>query len=180
MNMPSIRNRIARVGAIAAAVVMPLAVSVTPVAAEGQENAEQRYVLPFEVLQGRPDVGAGDELGYWLWHDDEGLHLRTTTQGLQHNFNGVIRAAGDGRFFDVDRIRLDHSGENQDRVGVGPGHQTIVFHFDTWSGADGIDFRLAGQTFCVELLNNGHEATDVTHLGRDELRPDQLPVCFQR
>ena len=75
---------------------------------------------------------------------------------------------------------MKSGGANDDRLRVDADQDTIRFHFDTRSGADGFDFRLMGRTFCAELENNGHEATEVTHLGEFQLEPDQLPVCFRR
>ncbi len=148
--------------------------------ATAAESVTGRYVLPFAVLQGAPDVRPGEELGYWLWHDDAGLHLRTTGPGPQQRFNGVLRVRGEGSFQDVERVRLEHVEVNQDRASTGPGERTILFHFDTYGGVDGVDFKLLGSSYCVELIANGQEVPGETRLGQAQVRPDQLPVCFQR
>ena len=76
--------------------------------------------------------------------------------------------------------RLEDGNKNDDKLRIDSDKDGIRFHFDTWDGADGVDFRVDGRAFCVELENNGHEAVDTTHLGQYELKLDQLPVCFRR
>lgn len=180
MNTTSIVTRVARFGAIAAAIAMPFAARITPVSADAMPQPDNSYVVPMSIIDGNPDFEHGQGMGYWLWRDKDGLHLRTTTHGVEHDFNGVIRTADNSTFVDVKPYRLEDKGSNDDRLHIDSDKDTIRFHFDTWDGTDGVDFRLNGRAFCVELENNGHEATDATHLGQYELKPDQLPVCFRR
>src|SRR5947209_17803030 len=75
----SLTARIARFGLVATTAIFPVIAHVAPAAAAPLDHpAEARYVLPFDTLAGNPDMSAGDGLGYWLWQDDHGLHLRTT------------------------------------------------------------------------------------------------------
>ena len=60
------------------------------------------------------------------------------------------------------------------------GDDAVRFRFVTYDGVDGIDFRLSGTAFCVQLENDAREATGMTHLGAAGTAPQQLPVCFQR
>src|SRR5690348_5897021 len=103
MNLLSASRNVARLGAVAAAIAFPLAAHAAPTAPGAAGTLPTtpdggRYVLPFDVLEGRPAFEAGDGLGYWLWHDQDGLHLRVTTHGLEHDFNGVIRTAEQNSF----------------------------------------------------------------------------------
>ena len=136
-------------------------------------------VLAFSVLQGQPDLHAGQNMGYWLWSDDTGIHLRTTTRGLAHAFRGVSRTRESAQFLDVTDVRLEDRARNHDRE-VQVDNDLIRFRFVTYDGIDGIDFRLEGEGFCVELENNGHEAARVTRLGAAETRPLTTPVCFKK
>jgi hypothetical protein len=188
-------RRLARLGAAGCAALLPLLASALPANAQTVPDAPPStastpstepadaagpYVLPFAVLRGDPSVHAGRELAVFLWHDAGGLHLRTTGPGPERDFTGVLRATGGGHFFDLDRVRVEHGEQNHDRVNLGPNGRTIAFHFDTFAGVDGFDTRLGGQAFCLELVAGRRAAAQITHLGGDELRPDQLPVCFRR
>src|SRR6266511_5480935 len=57
-------------------------------------------------VEGKPDeFRPGGMKGYYIWHDDNGLHLWTTTRGREHVFSGVIRT--DGNFVQVRGHRLE-------------------------------------------------------------------------
>jgi hypothetical protein len=176
----SLWTRLARLGAVVAAAAWPLVAGAAPTGAAEVARIADRSVLPFAVLQGQPDMSAGQGMGYWLWHDDDGIHLRTTTRGREHIFSGVLRTGENAQFTDVQEVRLDHRHHNQDGVVTSDDGRTIRFHFHTWDGTDGIDFRLDGRALCVDLANNGHEAVASVHLGRFEVMPSDLPVCFRR
>lgn len=175
------RLRFARLGAVAAALALPLAMSAMPVAADtpAQRVSEPPYTVPFSTLEGKPSLNADGDRGFWLWHDEDGIHLRTTTRGLPHVFSGVIRTRERAEFYDVHRFRQEHAPQNRDRTVVAD-NDAIRFRFTTYDGMDGLDFRLSGAIFCVQLENNGHEAVNATHLGVEETTPAELPVCFQR
>jgi hypothetical protein len=180
MNVCSVKRGVARAGAAAAAVALPLVGLATAVHAETvPPPAEHRYVLPFEVLHGQPDMGAGDGVGYWLWKDDKGLHLRTTTRGQEHVFSGTIRTAPESSFEHVTEVRFEDTAQNHDRM-VQADDDLIRFRFHTWDGTDGVDFQLDGPGFCVQLADAGAEATNRTHLGGGQVKPNALPVCFRR
>jgi len=103
-------------------------------------------------LEGRPDAfRPGDSRGYFIWQDEDGLHLKTTTRGREHVFSGVIRT--DGRFVDVEKNRL----ENGDFYRVSNDRDTITFRFTTTGGSDGIDFRIRnGERINFDLFVDGH------------------------
>ena len=178
-----LRGNALRWGVALTAAAFPLATRVAPAAADaltiGAQPAEERYVLPYEVLGGRPEMSAGEGRGYWLWSDQGGLHLRTTTHGLRHVFSGVIRTRESADFLDVSGVRLEEREGNHDRE-VQSDNDTIRFRFVTYDGVDGVDWRLERGGFCVELMDDREEAVGETHLGGGEVRPDRMPVCFKR
>lgn len=104
-------------------------------------------------LEGRPDAfRMGNSRGYFIWQDQDGLHLRTTTRGQEHVFSGVIRT--NGRFVDVERKQLEHG----DFCRVNPDRDTITFRFTTTSGSDGMDFRVRdGERLNFDLFIDGHK-----------------------
>ena len=90
-------------------------------------------------LEGRPDELRDNERGYFIWHDKQGLHLRTNNKGHQERvYTGVIRT--DGKFVDVDDFR----NERNDHIRVSRDRDTIWFRFSTAGGLDGLDFRIRG------------------------------------
>src|SRR5439155_14043684 len=123
--------RAARFGAVAAAVAMPFAARIAPASAEAtaQPDSANAYVIPMNVLDGNPDFEHGQGMGYWLWRDKDGIHLRTTTHGTEHDFNGVLRASDNSKFADVKPFRLEDRGSNDDRLRIDSDKVTVRFHF---------------------------------------------------
>lgn len=104
-------------------------------------------------LEGKPDeLRSGDARGYFIWHDNQGMHLRTTTKGHEHVYTGVIRT--DGRFVEVDEYRT----EANDHIRVSRDRDTIWFKFSTAGGLDGLNFRVrGGEKVHFDLYVDGHQ-----------------------
>jgi len=49
-----------------------------------------------ETFDGRPAFAEGVALGYYVWRDKDGWHLRWTTMGQMRSFTGSVTAEGDG------------------------------------------------------------------------------------
>jgi hypothetical protein len=131
-------------------------------------------------LNGKPDQFYPDgPKGYYIWHDEHGFHLWTTTRGEEHVFSGVIRT--DGRFFHVrghrleagdslkvysdvqDKFWFNFSEDNVENhfafVGreVNMENDKIHFKFDTTGGSDGLNFRVKDASFIdFDLFIDGH------------------------
>jgi hypothetical protein len=119
-------------------------------------------------LEGRPDAfDPGDSRGYFIWHDEHGLHLRTTTRGQFHKFTGVIRT--NGNVFDVRGVRM----ERRDLYAVDHRHDVISFAFDTAGDVDGLDFRIQGGSYVnFELYVDGHRMnTNGIYVGESGKHP---------
>ena len=120
-----------------AAVAVPLAVHATPAgaspapAAEHQPDSAARYVVPMYILDGKPDMDPGQDMGYWVWRDQDGIHLRTTTRGHEHDFNGVIRTSDGSKLTNVDRAHLRAPGQQrrQSRGGGRPPEPPVPFRY---------------------------------------------------
>ena len=93
---------------------------------------------PLSSAEGTPNITTPSPTGYYVWHTDDGWHLRTHGPGAEHVFDGVLHS--DGTFDNVDVVRL----ENDDRVYVTDGGHTLVVHFHTYDGEDGVNFRVHG------------------------------------
>lgn len=128
-------------------------------------------------LEGKPDSFSNDaRLGYYIWHDDAGLHLRTTGPGPRRLFKAKLTT--DGSFSNVQLIRL----EGDDWFSVRGGGQTLVTQFETFDGIDGVDFRIdGGNELRLKLKLDGQLIpTRDIYLGRNGEHPSENPFVLQR
>ena len=128
-------------------------------------------------LEGRPEMlHPGGDLGYYIWHDDQGLHLRTTGPGPRHVFRGIVRTDGEVR--DVRLVRL----EGDDGYEIRDGGHVLDLRFETWDGIDGVDFRVnRGQWLSFALRIDGALApTNEIFLGEDGVHPAHNPFVEHR
>ncbi len=111
----------------------------TPAAAAATTTNADNDRWPLRI-QGRPaSLDAGGTNAWYFWHDDSGLHIRTTTPAERdHVFTAVLRTGG--TFRDVDKVRL----ENADDVQMLDGGHVLIARFHTYAGIDGVDFRISG------------------------------------
>src|SRR5882672_8619060 len=79
---------------------------------------------------GAPNLNHDSPTGYYIWHDDNGLHLRTHGPNARHDFDARLHT--DGTFEDVDVVRL----ESRDGVQVIDGGHELVIHFTTFDATD--------------------------------------------
>jgi hypothetical protein len=120
-------------------------------------------------VQGRPDgFDAGDIGGVYLWHDNDGWHLRVThATDDKAVISGVIHTPG--RLVDVHGVAL----EKADQLTLGPDEHTMAFRFTNYGHIDGIDFRTA----CAPVLRfafdrSGHLLpADRVFVGDDKNHP---------
>ena len=126
---------------------------------------------------GRPDAyQPGDSRGFFIWHDGNGLHVRTTTYGREHEFSGVIRT--DGRFADVDGVKL----EGNDFYNAGDGRHMLTFRFHTDEGVDGVDFKIAGgDRVNFDLFIDGHHINPAEiYIGNRDWHPQAADFILHR
>src|SRR5581483_1540110 len=107
--------------------------------------ASNPFTLQEPGYNGRPDgFHAGDGSGVYLWHRagvDHGWHLETTDPAKTgaHSYTGTI--SSDGKIVDVQGVQL----ESGDTAGL-DGSGNLTFSFKTYSGIDGVDWRVDGGT----------------------------------
>ena len=126
---------------------------------------------------GRPaGFDAGDQAGVYLWHDQDGWHLRVTHLGDGRQvYTGTITTRGT---FDAERV----ADERNDIVRVGPEGHTLYFRFVNYGHIDGVDFT----THCAPALNvnlkgDGQELqTSEVRIGHDDTNPTSVPFVIQR
>src|SRR5438045_3658337 len=79
---------------------------------------------------------AGGTDGYDVWHDDSGLHLRTTDSSGVFEYTGTLRT--NGTFTGLQPVKA----EPDDSVQLLDGGKVIQFRMKTFTGIDGFDFRV--------------------------------------
>lgn len=127
-------------------------------------------------VEGAPSLTADSPLGYYIWHDDNGMHLRTHGPGDEHFF--VARLHTDGIFEDVDTVRL----ENRDNFEVLDGGHVLVLRFHTYGATDGVNFRVRdGSRLRFSLRLDGDLiSTDSIYLGANGIHPKSNPFTIKR
>jgi hypothetical protein len=128
------------------------------------------------VGDGAPDLNHDSPTGYYIWHDDNGMHLRTHGPNARHDFDA--RLYTDGTFEDVDVVRL----ESRDGVQVTDGGHELVIHFNTFDATDGVNFRVNdGDTLRFALrIDDRLIGTDHIFLGPNGDHPHRNPFALHR
>jgi hypothetical protein len=128
-------------------------------------------------IEGRPDeLERGGTNGWYFWHDAAGMHVRTTTPSdRNHPFTAVFST--NGRFFDIEKVRL----EGRDDIRLLDNGRKLVVKFHTYSGIDGVDFKVAGTTLRLELREFGR-LVPPSHIfaGQHSVHPPSNPFRVVR
>ncbi|MDQ6671675.1 MAG: hypothetical protein M3069_13160 [Chloroflexota bacterium] len=93
---------------------------------------------PAATVQGARTIDNDSPTGYYLWHSEDGFHLRTHGPGARHDFDAVLRTRG--TFENVDVVKL----EDGDHVDVLDGGHELAIHFHTYDFTDGVNFTVRG------------------------------------
>jgi hypothetical protein len=145
--------------------VIALLAAMVPVAA----------AAPLKDTDGAPNVTDSSPTGYFIFHDENGFHLRTHGPKAEHNFFAVLRTRG--TFENVDPIRL----EQDDQVDITDGGHKMVIHFHTFDGIDGVNFTVnGGDKLHLKLELDGKDApTDQIYLGPQGKHPKHNPFSIK-
>jgi hypothetical protein len=169
----------------------------------------RQAVAQAERFEGRPTFAEDTELGYFVWRDEDGWHLRWTTKGQLRRFHGSVTAEG-GELKSLKRIdveserRVLYAGRRP-RVVVGPrgrthvapgrapvvvsreqdhiekdGDHAIVFSTRT-DDIDGFNFKVDDK---VEVLRfmlqiEGEPRPNLVELGRENRKAERLPLVVR-
>ena len=128
--------------------------------------------------QGRPEsLDAGGTNGWYFWHDDAGLHIRTTTPADRNHVFTAILTTG-GVFRDVDKVRLEHA----DDVQLLDGGHVLIVRFHTYAGIDGVDFRIGGGDGLHLRFDEAGNLVPASHifLGHFSVHPGDNPFSVRR
>jgi len=147
-----------------------------------KEHFSDHVVIPVEdmelILQyhlnphNRPAYQSGNALGYYIWHDTAGWHIRMNGNGLGHHHVFTGRILTDGFFSSVQAKGIE-SGDIYTQS-----TRQITFTFYVDGEEDGIDFihsgsSMNGITFDIKL--DSIYDKDHIYIGEYKLKPHELP-----
>lgn len=123
-------------------------------------------------LVGKPtSYSVGGPVGFYIWQDRVGLHLRTTgPDNTAKHMTGTLTTDGG---FNAVRLYKRESGDTFTM----PSPQQIDFDFTTYNHEDGLDFRVRpGTTLTLDLKLDG-SAIDVgsIYVGHNNSHPSSNP-----
>ena len=130
---------------------------------------------------GRPDGEINDQPArYYLWHDADGWHLRTTAR-RNRNFTGVIRVK-DAKIASCVSIGLrnDRQKTTTDAWQVNNDRNELQFKFVTGKLSDGFDLAVKGDDGQIEFdlkIDNQSNPKEI-FIGRDRKHPSKSPFTF--
>lgn len=127
-------------------------------------------------LEGNPGVTDSSPLGYYVWHDNDGLHLRTHGPGAEHVFSARFHT--DGVIRDLSPVRLESDDQNYLENG---GHDLVIY-YHTYDGIDGVNFVVDGGTVMTGLaeLDSAPISTADIFLGASMENPLHNPFLLPR
>ncbi|SFL36022.1 hypothetical protein [Pelosinus propionicus] len=128
-------------------------------------------------IEGKPsEFQPSNSVGYFLWQDRDGFHLRTSAAGTKHKFSGSIRT--NGKFGDIFAKMSgtdDSSDMNNDR-------DKIDFNLTNLSGEAGIDLYVKGGTdITFELFMDGETVDpENIYIGSEGWHPGKSKFTLQQ
>lgn len=126
-------------------------------------------------LEGQPtQLRQGAVESYWVWHDGEGYHVRTTTAHDRHAFTGYVEIVRGGVWVKPYELRPD------DVVRL-TGNR-IEFRLSTQRNLSGFDLRLdwsSDATLHLELDGRGgNKILDKIFVGSENSHPTSNPIAL--
>ncbi|MBA7585428.1 hypothetical protein ES708_27407 [subsurface metagenome] len=95
-------------------------------------------------IKGSTEINSGQFLGYALWKQSDGFHLRWTTKGSKtHNFQGKIIC--EEKVMITKRVRSETEIDTREK-------NTIGWDTTLQGQVDGFDFRTPFNVFYVHFL----------------------------
>ncbi|HVW19805.1 MAG TPA: hypothetical protein VHC86_01180 [Opitutaceae bacterium] len=124
--------------------------------------------IPASVALGRPrGLSSASHMGYWIYQDEDLVwHLRATTQGVRHRFEGAIHPLPGTTIANLRAV----GSKRKDELEVVNGD--IRFDFHPHEDVDGIDFNLLGppQAEFALRIDGDYDPTHI-RIGRRQKEP---------
>jgi hypothetical protein len=122
--------------------------------------------------KGRPKgMGPNAASGYYIWQDERGWHLRTTTGSEKHKFSGEIISEG-GSINTVKQYREEQAAWFKQQG------NRITIDLTTDKNIDGIDFQSTG-TLTFKLSFDDREEPAAIRIGSNGDSPSAIPFTLQ-
>jgi len=118
-------------------------------------------------------MGVGSTHRFIIWREGNQWHLRTTTAGQEHNFEGKVIAKG-GTIRSVNQVGL----EDVDNTSLDRFHRTLNFDFTTAGAMDGVDFYSEADTLTFDLNMDGRRTVQNVFIGRNGQNPVSIPFTL--
>jgi hypothetical protein len=129
------------------------------------------------IVRNRPaGLAPGAAQGAYLWHDENGWHLRVT-----HPSNDLVTFSGaidsSNHISEVGRAL-----EGNDEVKLQKQRGRVLFELSNYGRIDGIDFRVGcSNSFTVSLKVNGQPIVNTqVFIGSDKVNPTSVPFRVER
>ena len=136
-----------------------------------QAEVHKWALVPSPPLSGAPSYTAGQDIGYYIWSDDQSRwHLRWSADGVHREFTGTITSTvpfsshtgidleGDDHINDLSDTRIDFAASESD-------------------SQDGIDIVTSGNgVITFDLSIDGLEQHQLVHVGSNNFIPTSLPL----
>lgn len=121
-------------------------------------------------------LAQGNVRGYFIWHDNDGMHMRVHTKMFALPFSGTIKT--DGHFTAVHGKKLEYG----DHFWLDNNKKVIHFKFHTAGAVDGLDFKvMGGNHLAFSLMVDGMQANaDEIFLGHEGWRPSSHQFALRR
>ena len=128
------------------------------------------------VVQGNPNLRAGQAAGAYLYHDSNGFHLRVTHPGTQKLV--VVVRLDASSFSGIKPVAL----ERADTITETGDGKTLTLRFVNYGKIDGVDFSAnCSKRLRVDVGFSGHRAaTTQVKLGSHRTSPTSVPFVIER
>jgi hypothetical protein len=125
---------------------------------------------------GRPaQLREGAATSLYVWRDETGWHIRTTTGGKQREFRGTVRAIG-GTFASMELPKTEGKKgkpKTRDAWAISADKQTLAIELKTKGKIDGCDFHLSRDVRYLDfdLRIDGESRPDHIYIGNAGTHP---------
>ena len=129
------------------------------------------YTIGAGKVRGQPGIEEGKVLGYFIWVDQEGFHLRWCTDGKPYLFTGRIDA--DKPIKGLTDVREESGGWAKIY-----GNRIVMFSKTSRGQVDGLDLTIPqGRIVQIEFHIDGKEPTpEQIFLGEKGAHPKGVPL----